>query len=237
VTFRAVQVAILNGYGRGLRNPRPRRTASAAPFPGVERMAGIEPAWPLWKSGALPLSYIRILIDRWVPRRGHQADPRFAASTLPGGERGTWWVELARVGMASRPTPRQRGPAGNRTRTPRISSGSPARWPWSAGRTGRAGAPRRRASTGPVEDVPDLGRTRADGSRGPATSSYGRCRDSARGTDFPDVRHIDVPSRGIEPRTFGFSDRRSAHLSLEDEWEGSAGFEPASPPYRRALSS
>lgn len=26
---------------------------------GVERVAGIEPAWPAWKAGTLPLSYTR----------------------------------------------------------------------------------------------------------------------------------------------------------------------------------
>ena len=27
----------------------------------VERVTGIEPAWPAWKAGALPLSYTRVL--------------------------------------------------------------------------------------------------------------------------------------------------------------------------------
>ena len=27
----------------------------------LERVTGIEPAWPAWKAGALPLSYTRIL--------------------------------------------------------------------------------------------------------------------------------------------------------------------------------
>jgi hypothetical protein len=26
----------------------------------VERVTGIEPAWPAWKAGALPLSYTRV---------------------------------------------------------------------------------------------------------------------------------------------------------------------------------
>jgi hypothetical protein len=30
----------------------------------VERVTGIEPAWPAWKAGALPLSYTRGLLDR-----------------------------------------------------------------------------------------------------------------------------------------------------------------------------
>ena len=30
----------------------------------VERVTGIEPAWPAWKAGALPLSYTREATDR-----------------------------------------------------------------------------------------------------------------------------------------------------------------------------
>ncbi len=32
----------------------------------VERVTGIEPAWPAWKAGALPLSYTREATDRSV---------------------------------------------------------------------------------------------------------------------------------------------------------------------------
>ena len=32
-------------------------------FCEVERAAGIEPAWPVWKTGTLPLSYTRINSD------------------------------------------------------------------------------------------------------------------------------------------------------------------------------
>jgi hypothetical protein len=38
------------------------RTDLVAPWPtgpGRERVTGIEPAWPAWKAGALPLSYTR----------------------------------------------------------------------------------------------------------------------------------------------------------------------------------
>ena len=28
---------------------------------GLERVTGIEPAWPAWKAGALPLSYTRVV--------------------------------------------------------------------------------------------------------------------------------------------------------------------------------
>jgi hypothetical protein len=31
----------------------------------VERVTGIEPAWPAWKAGALPLSYTRGFLQRW----------------------------------------------------------------------------------------------------------------------------------------------------------------------------
>ena len=30
----------------------------------LERVTGIEPAWPAWKAGALPLSYTRIIASR-----------------------------------------------------------------------------------------------------------------------------------------------------------------------------
>ncbi len=29
----------------------------------MERVTGIEPAWPAWKAGALPLSYTRMFCD------------------------------------------------------------------------------------------------------------------------------------------------------------------------------
>ncbi len=29
----------------------------------MERVTGIEPAWPAWKAGALPLSYTRIFMQ------------------------------------------------------------------------------------------------------------------------------------------------------------------------------
>ena len=53
-------------------NPTATRSASAAPshatdtrhcrpgHRGCERVTGIEPAWPAWKAGALPLSYTRV---------------------------------------------------------------------------------------------------------------------------------------------------------------------------------
>ena len=48
-----------------MTGPGARRwLASGAATWGVERVTGIEPAWPAWKAGALPLSYTR------VPRGG-----------------------------------------------------------------------------------------------------------------------------------------------------------------------
>ena len=35
----------------------------------MERVTGIEPAWPAWKAGALPLSYTRVACDRCVWHR------------------------------------------------------------------------------------------------------------------------------------------------------------------------
>gem|GEM_PF-2491163 len=46
----------------------------------LERVAGIEPAWPAWKAGTLPLSYTRAPKDYTNPiRRCH----RFNARTKP----------------------------------------------------------------------------------------------------------------------------------------------------------
>jgi hypothetical protein len=36
----------------------------------VERVTGIEPAWPAWKAGALPLSYTREVLGQRNGRRG-----------------------------------------------------------------------------------------------------------------------------------------------------------------------
>jgi hypothetical protein len=38
--------------------------ACSAGVSTVERVTGIEPAWPAWKAGALPLSYTREATDR-----------------------------------------------------------------------------------------------------------------------------------------------------------------------------
>jgi hypothetical protein len=35
----------------------------------LERVAGIEPAWPAWKAGTLPLSYTRIAVERQLYRK------------------------------------------------------------------------------------------------------------------------------------------------------------------------
>jgi hypothetical protein len=44
---------------------------------GVERATGIEPAWPAWKAGALPLSYARML-------RGDGAAPAYLVLASSG---------------------------------------------------------------------------------------------------------------------------------------------------------
>src|SRR3954468_18640147 len=48
------------------RNPvEPRRVGGrhATCTDAVERVTGIEPAWPAWKAGALPLSYTREVVE------------------------------------------------------------------------------------------------------------------------------------------------------------------------------
>ena len=54
----------------------------------MERVTGIEPAWPAWKAGALPLSYTRIfmravnLLSTTLPRTG--AGPEFGSALVQG---------------------------------------------------------------------------------------------------------------------------------------------------------
>ena len=36
----------------------------------MERVAGIEPAWPAWKAGTLPLSYTREISEKYAPADG-----------------------------------------------------------------------------------------------------------------------------------------------------------------------
>ncbi len=58
----------------GSRVPLPMRYVRSA---GMERATGIEPAWPAWKAGALPLSYARAPSDDGVYQ------PSGAACGLP----------------------------------------------------------------------------------------------------------------------------------------------------------
>lgn len=49
------------GYGaEGLGPTKARFPASSPPDRHLKRVKGIEPSWPDWKSGTLPLSYTRI---------------------------------------------------------------------------------------------------------------------------------------------------------------------------------
>ena len=54
----------------------------------IERMTGIEPAWPAWKAGALPLSYIRVgvqpSVQEWLPAK---SAPRPRCRQALGGSR------------------------------------------------------------------------------------------------------------------------------------------------------
>jgi hypothetical protein len=82
---------VATGYRRGTYGPAkaPRRTFQQQQTAlgarksllckgfSVERVTGIEPAWPAWKAGALPLSYTRESIDRG--RLDYRATPRGVA--------------------------------------------------------------------------------------------------------------------------------------------------------------
>ena len=48
----------------------------------VERVTGIEPAWPAWKAGALPLSYTRGVVPRAVRMPAARRTGRFAVAGL-----------------------------------------------------------------------------------------------------------------------------------------------------------
>src|SRR5688572_26870322 len=47
---------VRNGYRRTVELPVAKKHVGTV---GMERLAGIEPAYPAWKAGALPLSYSR----------------------------------------------------------------------------------------------------------------------------------------------------------------------------------
>src|SRR3954454_1308148 len=60
----------------------------------VERVTGIEPAWPAWKAGALPLSYTRETVGRnapLAPTSPADQDPRVAVRV----ERSAWPIRRA----------------------------------------------------------------------------------------------------------------------------------------------
>ena len=66
------RLGVARGHSRALPDGRPAGVTwhppcSAGVFT-VERVTGIEPAWPAWKAGALPLSYTRgSPADPWSP--------------------------------------------------------------------------------------------------------------------------------------------------------------------------
>src|SRR3954451_24578064 len=65
----------------------------------VERVTGIEPAWPAWKAGALPLSYTRETVGGnapLAPTSPADQDPRVAVRV----ERSAW--PIRRVAQARR---------------------------------------------------------------------------------------------------------------------------------------
>src|SRR4051794_4509639 len=99
------------GVSRGLQ--RPPRTVLQCSFRGpnrpidlqlrVERVTGIEPAWPAWKAGALPLSYTREVLAQ--PNGLLQLLVRQAfRSTCDhlGAWRGAWPVTPVRAGSQRR---------------------------------------------------------------------------------------------------------------------------------------
>src|SRR5829696_6700605 len=89
------------GVSRGLKRAfqtvlqyssrRPNRSSDLRLY--VERVTGIEPAWPAWKAGALPLSYTRETVREPQadhlpgPRSGSRVTPRPSRPSQGGGRR------------------------------------------------------------------------------------------------------------------------------------------------------
>src|SRR5262252_5805604 len=71
-------------------------------FGELERVTGIEPAWPAWKAGALPLSYTREADDASGGRRRSSTVLRRLTSSSQDGRR--QWRRATRA----RPRPAQR---------------------------------------------------------------------------------------------------------------------------------
>ena len=96
---------------------------------GVERVTGIEPAWPDWKSGTLPLSYTRVP-DRPASGRG-ESNPRppapkagaLAAALLP--------VTAQRMGTEARAEADARSGPRATGACPRVLTGAPGARPGS----------------------------------------------------------------------------------------------------------
>jgi hypothetical protein len=56
--------AVTHGHARLLLvTPKPLQSLMIREN-SLERVTGIEPAWPAWKAGALPLSYTRVSLTR-----------------------------------------------------------------------------------------------------------------------------------------------------------------------------
>ena len=72
----------------------PRLTCGDA----VERVTGIEPAWPAWKAGALPLSYTRE--RRALARSGASLGNRLRRRPAIGPRAVTYDVALRQRGVA-----------------------------------------------------------------------------------------------------------------------------------------
>ncbi len=71
----------------------------------MERAEGIEPPWPAWKAGALPLSYARDLsvwksgwLFLYIERRAKQFSQIIGSTP---SDRGSRWVLLGRAGLFS----------------------------------------------------------------------------------------------------------------------------------------
>ena len=131
----------------------------------LERVEGIEPSWPAWKAGTLPLSYTRVNWDNHI-------------TDLPVGQPVEWpptWRGLSARGFHSVPAPHQN--AARRARSQRRGDSWNSKKTVPLRRSATGERPQRRTVWGAKTDCSSVGGLR------PASSPGSRRR--RRGWLFP----------------------------------------------------
>ncbi len=100
------QWVMRSGHEKSRRGSPGGRECPEMDFGGfqMERAMGIEPTWPAWKAGALPLSYARLIqpLLKWIRRNDFRSGPsgkalrrRFVSSVLrncDASHNRAWWL-------------------------------------------------------------------------------------------------------------------------------------------------